>query len=243
MVPLNRTGIEWTHFTWNPVTGCLNGCPYCYAERTAKRLRGRAGYPADDPFAPTLHTDRLQEPSRLKKPSRIFLESMGELWGHWVPREWQEAVLEVVAANSRHSFLNPTKSPEGILTYVDYPYPSMLRLPQNLWLGLSLDTVERVKYLGALKATRHPNLFLSCEPLLEDITTSPRWNLRGIKWVIVGSQTGPGAPPVERAAVTRLIEQVRDAGLPLFVKDNVGMANPPREFPEGMVNDIKVHSP
>jgi protein gp37 len=228
---VNRTGVEWAQFSWNPITGCLNGCEYCYAARMAKRLHGRAGYPDVGPFAPTLHSDRLQEPARLRRPSRIFLESMGELWGHWVSEEWQKAILEVVKENPRHVFLNPTKSPEGVLVHVGYPYYPLKKLPDNLWLGQSLDTVDRVKYIGPLRATEHKNLFLSCEPLLEDITTSPYWDLRGIGWVIIGAQTGPGAKPVNCAAVAHIFAAARAAGIPLFIKDNVGMPNPPQEFP------------
>lgn len=224
VVPLNRTGVEWAQWSWNPITGCLNGCDYCYAARMAKRLHGRAGYPDDEPFAPTLHSDRLQEPSRLRRPSVIFLESMGELWGYWVPKDWQDAILKVVRENPRHIFLNPTKNPGGLFWH-EGP------LPENLWVGLSLDTVDRVDDLETFGQVEHETKFLSCEPLLEDVTTSPRWSLDGIRWLIVGAQTGPGAQPIDRAVLAKLISQARSHDIPLFIKDNVGMENPPQEFP------------
>ena len=84
---MNRSSIEWTRYTWNPVTGCKHGCTYCYARRLAEgRLKGRFGY--DNGFEPTFHQNRLLEPQNVKKPSMIFTCSMGDLFGEWVPRQW-----------------------------------------------------------------------------------------------------------------------------------------------------------
>jgi len=88
---MNRTRIEWCDFTWNPVTGCYHGCDYCYARRIAHRF-----FPKTVGFNPYFWRDRLREPLALKKPARIFVCSMADLFGDWVPREWIEAVFETV---------------------------------------------------------------------------------------------------------------------------------------------------
>ncbi len=87
---MNKTNIEWCDYTWSPVTGCLHGCSYCYARKLAKtRLRGRCGYPQDNPFTPTFHPNRFDEPLSVKKPSRIFVCSMGDLFGEWMFSQYE----------------------------------------------------------------------------------------------------------------------------------------------------------
>lgn len=131
---MNITSIEWTGYTWNPVTGCTpvsEGCRNCYAKRMAHRLRGRFGYPADEPFRVTLHPERLEEPLRLTKPSRIFVASMGDLFHEGVPMEFIAEVFDVMASatvncgkrhrhseecwgGSPHTFLILTKRPQSM---------------------------------------------------------------------------------------------------------------------------------
>ncbi len=94
---MNKTKIEWCDYTWNPVTGCLHRCgDFCYAKKMAYRLKGRYGYPADEPFRPTFRPERIREPLEVKKSSKIFVVSMGDLFGDWVPSEWINSVLDTV---------------------------------------------------------------------------------------------------------------------------------------------------
>jgi len=121
MNPQGKNGIDWCDYTWSPVTGCLHGCFYCYARRLARRL-GTGGYSAKPTvarpgevfpagFSPTFYPHRLSEPARIKKPSRIFAVSAGDLFGEWVPGEWIRAVLAVARQCSRHTFILLTKTP------------------------------------------------------------------------------------------------------------------------------------
>ena len=105
--------IGWCDRTWNPITGCLRGCEYCYARRMAQRLAGRFGYPKDDPFKPTLHEDKLHLPQTWKKLQRIFVCSMSDIGAPWTPQVWTRRVLQVADSCPRHTFIFLTKSPDA----------------------------------------------------------------------------------------------------------------------------------
>jgi protein gp37 len=117
---MNTTTIEWAERTWNPVTGCSpisEGCENCYAKRMAQRLRGRCGYPEDEPFKVTLHSKRLEEPLRLRRPSRIFVCSMGDLFHEDVPDTFIDRVFATMALAAHQTFLILTKRPERMLKW------------------------------------------------------------------------------------------------------------------------------
>ena len=167
--------IEWTDRTWNVVTGCLNKCPYCYARKLAcTRLRGRFGYPADDPFKPTFHTSRLYEPIKLKKPSMIFVSSMGDLFGEGVQKHWIDLVLKTIENSPQHTFQLLTKNPDR---YDDFD------IPKNAWMGYS-TTSKLGHMLGGRNQDRFK--FVSLEPFMEPTSGS----LHGVDLLIVGAETG-----------------------------------------------------
>ena len=117
---MGKTRIEWATDTWNPVTGCSKvspGCQNCYAERMAKRLGGRAGYPADNPFAVTLHPERLTEPLHWKKPRRIFPCSVSDIFHPDIPDRYRAAMFGIMAATPRHTYMVLTKRPEAALEW------------------------------------------------------------------------------------------------------------------------------
>jgi protein gp37 len=119
---MNTTTIEWATHTWNPVTGCSpisEGCENCYAKRMAQRLRGRCGYPEDEPFRVTLHRDRLEEPLKLRKPSRIFVCSMGDLFHPAVPDKWIDRIFAIMALTPQHIYQMLTKRPGRMRQYLD----------------------------------------------------------------------------------------------------------------------------
>lgn len=181
---MTATRIEWAEHVWNPVTGCTplaTGCQNCYARRFANRLRGRCGYPADDPFRVTLHHDRLEEPLQRRKPTTYFVCSMGDLFHEKVPAEFVLRVFEIMAQAKLHRFLVLTKRPERMWYLLRYGDPlrcesaehhrllCTMPLP-NVWLGYSASTQRELNaglpnLLGCPAAGR----FLSLEPLLEPV--------------------------------------------------------------------------
>lgn len=117
------TKIEWADCVWNAITGCTpvsEGCQNCYAKRMANRLAGRCGYPADDPFRVTLHPERLNEPLRWKKPRRVFVCSMGDLFHEDVPFEFIASVFGVMANSSQNTYMVLTKRPQRMKEFFDW---------------------------------------------------------------------------------------------------------------------------
>jgi len=172
---MNKTGIEYLDYTWNPVTGCSPvgpGCDNCWARRMANRLRGRCGYPADDPFRVTFHPERLDEPLRLKKPARIGVCFMGDLFHDGVDPGWVEEILRTIAVCHRHRFFILTKRPHNIGPFVAL---CDFLIPGNLWLGVSVwdqNSADRllVPYLLHGPLARK---WVSYEPALGPVDFSP----------------------------------------------------------------------
>jgi len=255
---MNRTKIEWADWTWNPVTGCWgpggtlekpNRCSYCYAHKIANRFHP-CNYKGDDPFAPTFHPDRLSEPAKVKKPSRIFVCSMSDLFGDWVFAQWIMRVRDIAAIVARHhTYIFLTKNPKR--------YQDFNSWPDNCWLGTTItnqaDADKRIPEL--LKADARVR-FVSCEPLLSKIdlrrpgtgdlsaATATRRECPGMEtqtgqqgalsWIICGAMTGPGSQKHQPKPwwVQSLIDQCRGAGVPLFLKDNLHWPEKIQEWPE-----------
>ena len=218
---MNKTAIEWTQFTWNPLTGCTRGCTYCYARRMAYRLRGRYGYPQDDPFAPTFHPDRLHEPSQRKKPAKIFTCSMGEMFDPNVEWPWVQEIFFEMVANPHHTFQVLTKQ---VLT------ASQFIFPDNCWIGVSIDgKYTNNRHIRLVANVRAATKFVSFEPLLGPVS-SP--GLEGIDWIIIGAMTGPRAVPPEKEWVEDIINEARAQDIPVFLKDNLHWNEQVREWPK-----------
>ena len=186
----NETRIGWTDRRWNVVTGCTevsSGCAHCYARGMANRLKGRHGYPADDPFRVTLHPERLGQPLAWRKAAKCFVCSMGDLFHEDVPSEFLQKVFTTMMQCPQHTFQVLTKRPERMSLYylVRYGIP----LP-NVWLGTSVENQStfdlRVPHLVECPAAVR---FLSIEPMLSEINIG---NLEGIDWVIVGCESRTG---------------------------------------------------
>jgi len=225
---MGTSKIEWTEATWNPVTGCTpisEGCEHCYAKRMATRLRGRCGYPAGAPFLVKVHPDRYNEPFGWRKPKKIFVCSMGDLFHEDVPFPWINEVFSVIQRCTHHRFMVLTKRPERMRNYIskvlqvrgwpesDIPFP-------NVWMGITAETQrradERIPVLLEIPAARR---FVSVEPMLGPVDLS-QWLGRsgGLDWVICGGETGPGARPVHPDWVRSLRDQCQIAGVPFFFK-------------------------
>lgn len=255
---MNKQGpgkIDWTDYSWSPVTGCYHACWYCYARKIAERFstdlvafndfyspaytQGKPIYETMSQhgafpfsFAPTFYPARLSEPAKVRKPSKIFVVSAGDLFGDWVPGEWVAQVMDVVRANPRHTFQFLTKNPKA-LAWLN-PWPA------NAWVGVSVtrwSDMERA--LAWLTNVEAPVRFVSAEPLMgplfgmaEDLD----WG--AIQWLILGAMTGPGAedeePPVwwgEQA-----VEAARARGIAVWVKDSLpwyeNVSKRPKERPQ-----------
>lgn len=223
------TGIEWTEQTWNPTTGCDRispGCDNCYALTMAKRLKGmgQAKYQNDgDPrtsgpgFALTVHPDVLTEPLRWKKPRKVFVNSMSDLFHARVPVDFITDVWRTMAATPQHTYQILTKRPARLPRVLDRVYETLgLDDPlPNVWLGTSIESDDYARRATALRHTLAAVRFVSAEPLLGPL---PSLNLDGIDWLILGGESGPGARPLEPWWISDLIHEARQSGTAPFVK-------------------------
>jgi len=206
--------IEWTEQTWNPVTGCTKvspGCKHCYAEIMANRLNamGASGY--ENGFQLSLMTDRLSQPLERKKPTVYFVNSMSDLFHEDIPFGYIDKVMETIALTPHHTYQILTKRARRMAKY----FESRL-VPENAWLGVSVEDRKygkpRIQYLQEIQAGTR---FLSVEPLLENLG---RIRLRGIKWVIVGGESGPNARPMKPSWVTNIRKQCESNEVDFFFK-------------------------
>ena len=205
--------IEWTEATWNPVTGCTKispGCKHCYAERMAERLLAMGQPNYRNGFELTLQPRMLELPLRWKKPRRIFVNSMSDLFHADVPVEYLKQVFSVMQRAHWHQFQVLTKRAdrlEGLSPELDWP--------DNVWMGVSVESKDYVDRIDSLRATGAKVKFLSLEPLLGPLESL---NLRGIDWVIVGGESGPRARPMDPEWVIDIREQALHAGVAFFFK-------------------------
>jgi len=231
---MGQSKIEWCDKVWNPITGCSpisEGCEHCWAKRMANRLRGRYGYPQDEPFRVTFHPDRLTEPRNWKKTAKIFVCSMGDLFHDDVDFDSIDEIMQVIA-ETNHTFMMLTKRPLRMKRYFAYYEHNEAILPDNLWLGVSCENQaradERIPILLQIPAAVR---FVSLEPMLGPISLQEPWKLIGgkkdylkfpgaqcINWVIPGGETGPGARPLHPDWVRSVRDQCQAAGVPFFFK-------------------------
>jgi protein gp37 len=208
-----NSAIEWTEATWNPLTGCDKispGCTNCYAERMSLRLKlmGQPNY--RNGFELALHEKALEIPLRWKKPQRIFVNSMSDLFHKEVPVEFIQRVFAVMRQASWHRFQILTKRSDRLAEL-----SPRIDWPANVWQGVSVESADyrfRVDHLRGIGARVR---FLSVEPLLGPL---PNLDLTGIHWVIVGGESGPGAREMREEWVVALRDQCREAGVPFFFK-------------------------
>ncbi len=209
----NGSSIEWTESTWNPVTGCTKispGCKHCYAERMAKRLQAMGQRNYANGFELTLQEQMLELPLRWKKPQRIFVNSMSDLFHDEVPLDYIQRVFDVMRRAHWHQFQILTKRAERLLTLDQY-----IEWPVNVWMGVSVESKAYLSRVDSLRATNAAIKFLSVEPLLEDLGT---FNLTGLDWVILGGESGPGARPMDESWATNLRELCLRSHVPFFFK-------------------------
>jgi len=251
---MQKTKIDWCDMSWNPVTGCLHGCEYCYARKIANRFKGSlyqnkvyaiqncnvklyssTGYgwyqnhsidkpvkneegriiPYPFDFKPTFHRYRLDEPQKVKKPQNIFVCSMADLFGDWVPDEWIKAVFETCEKVPQHRYLFLTKNPER---YMNLYNKGLLLTKRNYWYGSTLTTLKDRYYYNS-----EVNIFLSIEPILRPIDLFAHNMIKFVDWVIVGAETGnrKGKVIPKKEWIMTIKEQCKEAGVPLFMKESL----------------------
>jgi protein gp37 len=243
------SSIEWTQATWNPVTGCTEvseGCDHCYAKTFAERWRGTPGHPYEQGFDLKLWPERLSLPKRWRKPRRVFVNSMSDLFHDDVPDDFIVRAFDTMANTRRHTYQVLTKRPGRMASFMrrytagefgpHAPESVPVGVLPNVWLGTSVETqkwadVRIPKLLETPAAVR----FLSCEPLLGPLDLSdwlptaahPRERLKAgrpyvvrsrLHWVIVGGESGPHARPMQVEWARQLHNQAEAAGVAFFFK-------------------------
>ena len=210
----SNSSIEWTEQTWNPVTGCVKvspGCKHCYAETMARRLQamGAPGY--ENGFKVSLMPERLPQPTKRKKPTMYFVNSMSDLFQEDVPFSYIEQVMRVIADTPQHTYQVLTKRAARMREFFE-----SRTVPANAWLGVTVEDrkygVPRIAELQAIDANVR---FLSIEPLLEDVG---QIDLSDIHWVIVGGESGVGARPMREEWAVSVKSQCEATGVNFFFK-------------------------
>jgi protein gp37 len=214
----DNTTIEWTDATWNPVRGCTKitpGCKNCYAEKFAERFRGVPGHPYTQGFDLLLVENKVEEPLRWKRPRRIFVNSMSDLFHVGVPLDYIVRVCETMRQGDWHIYQTLTKRGERMHQLLNGALREYAALPQTWW-GVSVeDRKHGLPRVDLLRDTPARTKFLSVEPLLEDLGTI---DLTGIDWVIAGGESGPRARPMQREWISSLRDQCLEQNVRFFFK-------------------------
>jgi protein gp37 len=208
-----KSSIEWTESTWNPSTGCdaiSPGCDNCYAERLSHRLKAMGQHKYENGFTLTTHPSTLELPLQWKKPQRIFVNSMSDLFHNQVPVEYIQRVFSTMRRAHWHQFQVLTKRSGRLLALNE-----QIDWPPNVWMGVSVESAAYKTRIDHLQRTDAAVKFLSLEPLIADLGTL---NLEKIDWVIVGGESGPGARPIEKTWVDDIRRQCSVCDVPFFFK-------------------------
>lgn len=212
----NKDKIGWCDWTVNPIWGCKHACEYCYARKFAERRGMNFG-------EPRFYPERLDQFGQAKPGDRVFVGSMGDSLGAWVPREWIKAVIDECRKHPEIVFQFLTKNPKR---YAEFEWPA------NCWLGTTVtnqrdwDTRAPTMFVNGKNIT-----YISMEPLLEEIKFIDEIGLDHIYWLIIGGQTGPGAPETPDSWIANLIDEARNASIEIYIKDTHYDKFPIREFP------------
>ena len=222
--------IEWAQWSWNPVTGCLHECPYCYARDIANSAKMAQVYP--NGFDPTFRPASLLVPLGEKIPKEaardtrfknVFTCSMSDLFGRWVPAEWINAVLNAMRSAPQWNFLCLTKFPKRMAEF---------DIPPNAWMGTTVDLQARVKNAeSAFERVTAGVRWLSVEPMIEPLNFS---HLDRFQWIVIGGASRSSGCPEWQPPfqwIADLVQQARDAGVAIYMKTNLGIANRIVELP------------
>ena len=213
----DRSAIEWTNATWNPVTGCTKisaGCDNCYAERFAERFRGVKGHPYETGFDLTLRPERLEHPLKWRQSRMIFVNSMSDLFHKEVPFDFVDSVFDTMEKANWHTFQVLTKRSSRLRDYANRRYRDHAA-PAHIWLGVSVEDGTKKSRIRHLREANATIRFLSIEPLIGPMGDL---DLAGIHWVIVGGESGPRARSMQIEWLRDIRDQCRSGGTAFFFK-------------------------
>lgn len=213
----DKSAIEWTDATWNPVTGCTKitaGCDNCYAARFAERFRGVPGHPYERGFDLTLRPERLDQPQRWKRGRMIFVNSMSDLFHKQVPASFVDSVFDAMEAADQHIYQVLTKRSSRMQKYLVSRYAEQAP-PEHIWLGVSVEDNRGAARIEHLRAAPAAVRFLSVEPLIGSVG---QVDLSNIHWVIAGGESGPNARPMQLAWAREIRDLCHRQNVPFFFK-------------------------
>ncbi len=203
-IPMQKSKIEWTDYTWNPITGCINGCPYCYARKMAENPYYKKAFPYG--FKPHFYADRLKEIDKTKPSSKIFVCSMGELFGE--NEGWTNEVLVAIDHHPDLIFQLLTKQPQNLIKWSPFP--------ENCWVGITVCDDKMANGIVSFEDIEATVKFVSYEPMLENAHL--HYYIDIFDWLIIGSQTQPTCHP-PKEWVDEIITAADKAKIPVFVKE------------------------
>jgi protein gp37 len=209
----DKSHIEWTEATWNPVTGCTKisaGCKNCYAERLALRLQAMGNRRYKNGFRMTLHEDVVDLPRSWRTPRTIFVNSMSDLFHKDIPLDFIQRVFATMRDCPQHTFQILTKRSDRVLAVA-----SQIEWPRNVWMGVSVEDSRVLSRIDDLRRVPAKIRFLSCEPLIGSLAGI---DLTNIHWVIVGGESGPFARPMKIEWVREIFRACRKTDVPFFFK-------------------------
>ena len=211
---MNKTGISWTDLTWNPVSGCSKvspGCQNCYAEALSHRW-GRS-------FEVTLHPEKLKEVKKIPPGSKVFINSMSDLFHEKVPFSFIDMVMRAIESRPDVIFQVLTKRPERVIDY-EWPYQNISPpLPDNLWLGVSVEMAAYWERIDLLRQSAARTKFISFEPLIGDVGII---DFSYISWAIIGGESGPHHRPMNIEWARNIVKQAQDKNVAIWMKQMGG---------------------
>jgi protein gp37 len=212
-----KSTIEWTDATWNPMTGCTKitaGCDNCYAARFSERFRGVPGHPFEQGFDLTLRPHRLMQPLTWKRPRMIFVNSMSDLFQKEIPKDYIGKVFDTMEAADWHIYQVLTKRSSILQKFINERYQTR-SAPKHMWFGVSVENELSSARITHLQKANASVRFLSIEPLIGPVG---KLNLAGISWVIVGGESGPHSRPIDADWVIDIRNQCLKAKVAFFFK-------------------------
>lgn len=210
---MKTSKIEWTEKVWNPSIGCDKisaGCKFCYAEVFARRLKAMGIEEYKEGFIFKIIPHRLEEPFKIKKPTKFFVNSMSDLFHEEMPFEYLDMIFEIIRKTPLHTYQILTKRDKIMLEYF-----SDRQVPSNVWLGVSVENLTFKKRIDSLRKVKAKIRFISFEPLIGSVG---KVNLKNIHWAIVGGESGKKARPIKQIWIEEIFQQCKQQDIAFFFK-------------------------